>query len=86
MHYFCDDYTAGSAPFVGRNGKRFRIPLRSLDEAIDAEFDAFEPPSYVVPSNGLIVIARSCTGIRITAWFSPTSHMRLGMARSATEF
>lgn len=54
---FCDDYTEGFARFAAETGKLNRILPASLHEAVEAQLAAFDPPPYVVPSSGLIVLA-----------------------------
>lgn len=54
---FCDDHTAGFAAFAAETGKLHRILARSIHEQVDAQLAAFDPPPYIVPSSGAIVIA-----------------------------
>lgn len=53
----CDDYTGGFAAFAAETGKGHRILARSIHEHVDAELAAFDPPPYIVPSSGMLVIA-----------------------------
>ncbi|TSD82898.1 Urease operon accessory protein [Mycobacterium sp. KBS0706] len=54
---FCDDYTEGFARFAAETGKMNRILPGALHESVDAQLAAFDPPPYVVPSSGLIVLS-----------------------------
>lgn len=57
LYDFCDDYTDGFAAFAAETGKVHRILGRSIHEHVDAQLAAFDPPPYVVPSSGVVVIA-----------------------------
>lgn len=54
---FCDDYTLGFETFARATGRRLAVIPAAVHHALDAALAAFDPPSYVVPSSGLIVIA-----------------------------
>lgn len=54
---FCDDYTLGFETFAAVTGRRLRIVPAAVHEALDLALSAFSPPSYVVPSSGLVVVA-----------------------------
>ncbi|WP_337183947.1 Urease operon accessory protein [Shinella sp.] len=54
---FCDDYTGGFETFAQATGRRLAIVPAAVHHALDAALAAFDPPPYVVPSSGLIVIA-----------------------------
>lgn len=57
LHDFCDDHTNGFAAFAAETGKVHRILARSIHEHVDAQLAAFDPPPYIVPSSGAVVIA-----------------------------
>jgi hypothetical protein len=57
LHDFCDDYTDGFAAFAAETGKVHRILARSIHEHVEAQLAALDPPPYVVPSSGVVVIA-----------------------------
>ena len=54
---FCDDYTLGFETFAHATGRRIDVIPSAVHHALDAALAVFDPPSYVVPSSGLIVIA-----------------------------
>ena len=54
---FCDDYTLGFEVFAHATGKGLKVIPASVHHALDAALAAYDPPPYVVPSSGLIVIA-----------------------------
>lgn len=54
---FCDDYTIGFETFAHATGRRVSVIPAATHQALDAALSAFDPPPYVVPSSGLIVIA-----------------------------
>lgn len=54
---FCDDYTEEFASFAAETGKLNLVLARSVHEAVEAQLRAYDPPPYVVPSSGLVVIA-----------------------------
>ncbi len=54
---FCDDYTPGFVRFSAESGRDLRIVPAGVHERLDAALAAFQPPPYVVPSSGAIVIA-----------------------------
>lgn len=53
---FCDDYTEGFEAFCAHAGKRHVVIDRRIHEALDAALSAANPPPYVVPSSGMVVI------------------------------
>jgi hypothetical protein len=54
---FCDDYTIGFETFARVTGRRLSVIPAVVHHAADVSLSAFDPPPYVVPSSGLIVIA-----------------------------
>jgi hypothetical protein len=54
---FCDDYTDGFAAFCAASGKIHYLLPAATHDRLDAELSAYDPPPYVTPSTGLIVIA-----------------------------
>lgn len=54
---FCDDYTLGFETFAYATGRRIDVIPSAVHHALDAALAVFDPPPYVVPSSGLIVIA-----------------------------
>ncbi|MBB1249994.1 Urease operon accessory protein [Rhizobium sp. G21] len=54
---FCDDYTDGFAAFCAASGKTHYVLPAATHDRLDAELSAYDPPPYVTPSTGLIVIA-----------------------------
>ena len=54
---FCDDYTPGFETFARATGRELGVIPAAVHHALDAALAAFDPPPYVVPSSGLIVIA-----------------------------
>lgn len=54
---FCDDYTVGFETFARVAGRQLRVVPAGLHRTVDAELSAFDPPPYVVPSSGVVVIA-----------------------------
>lgn len=54
---FCDDYTLGFETFAHATGRRIDVIPSAVHHALDAALAVFDPPSYVVSSSGLIVIA-----------------------------
>lgn len=68
---FCDDYTLGFQTFARATGRRLSVIPQAVHHALDASLTAFDPPPYVVPSSGLIVIAHvlgtvAGTGARVS--------------------
>lgn len=55
---FCDDYTDALAAFAYDAGKTHAVIDRSVHEAVDAALVPFDPGDYVVPSSGMVVVAR----------------------------
>lgn len=64
LYDLCDDYTGGFAAFAAETGKVHRILARSIHEHVDAQLAAFDPPPYVVPSSGMLVIAAVLQQVR----------------------
>lgn len=54
---FFDDYTEAFEAFAQVSGKEHVVFPASLHDGVDAELTAFQPPPYVVPSSGLMVMA-----------------------------
>ncbi|MBP2236656.1 hypothetical protein J2Z31_003170 [Sinorhizobium kostiense] len=54
---FCDDYTAGFESFARATGRPHRVIPAGRQEGLERDLARFEPPPYVVPSSGLLVIA-----------------------------
>ncbi|WP_026618721.1 hypothetical protein M728_002440 [Ensifer sp. WSM1721] len=54
---FCDDYTIGFESFARATGRKHRVIATETHECLDRDLARFEPPPYVVPSSGLVVIA-----------------------------
>jgi hypothetical protein len=54
---FCDDYTAGFESFARATGKQHRVIPAETQERLESDLARFEPPPYVAPSSGLVVIA-----------------------------
>jgi hypothetical protein len=54
---FCDDYTDKFEAFAEETGKRHLVIDQAIHEAVDVALQAHDPPPYVVPSSGLVVIA-----------------------------
>ncbi|EYR80888.1 Urease operon accessory protein [Shinella sp. 838] len=54
---FCDDYTLGFETFAHATGRRIDVIPSAVHHTLDAALAVFDPPPYVVPSSGLIVIA-----------------------------
>ncbi len=55
---FCDDYTDAFAAFASDAGKVHAVIDRFVHEAVDAALAPFDPGDYVVPSSGMVVVAR----------------------------
>ncbi|MCM2473218.1 Urease operon accessory protein [Rhizobium sp. CG5] len=53
---FCDDYTEAFRTFAEGQGKVHEVIDRRVHEAMDAALSAHQPPPYVVPSSGMVVI------------------------------
>lgn len=53
---FCDDYTEAFRTFAEGQGKAHGVIDRRVHEAMDAALSAHQPPPYVVPSSGMVVI------------------------------
>lgn len=53
---FCDDYTGAFRAFAEGHGKVHGVIDRRIHEAMDAALSAHQPPPYVVPSSGMVVI------------------------------
>ena len=60
---FCDDYTIGFETFARVTGRQLRVVPAAIHHAVNDDLIAFDPPSYVVPSSGLIVIAHVLANI-----------------------
>jgi hypothetical protein len=56
LNDFCDDYTAAFANFATASAKTHRIISRSVHEDLDRQLLAGQPPAYVIPSSGLLVL------------------------------
>lgn len=54
---FCDDHTLGFELFAKVTGRTCRVIPGQVHAGLDAALAAFEPPPYVVPSSGLVVLA-----------------------------
>ncbi|WP_026618111.1 hypothetical protein [Ensifer aridi] len=54
---FCDDYTIGFESFARATGRKHRVIATETHERLDRNLARFEPPPYVAPSSGLVVIA-----------------------------
>lgn len=54
---FCDDYTVGFETFARVTGRQLSVIPAAVHHGVDASLRGFDPPPYVVPSSGLIVIA-----------------------------
>jgi hypothetical protein len=53
---FCDDYTGEFGAFCAAAAKTHVVICRAVHEAVDDALLAFEPPRYIVPSSGMIVL------------------------------
>ncbi|WEX76713.1 Urease operon accessory protein [Sinorhizobium numidicum] len=54
---FCDDYTISFESFARATGRRHRVVPVETHERLEHDLARFEPPPYVAPSSGLVVIA-----------------------------
>ncbi|MCR6501437.1 Urease operon accessory protein [Shinella sp. CPCC 101442] len=60
---FCDDYTVGFETFARVTGRRLSVVPAAMHHVVDAELSAFDPPPYIVPSSGLVVIAHVLSNV-----------------------
>lgn len=60
---FCDDYTVGFETFARVTGRRLSVVSAAMHHVVDAELSAFDPPPYIVPSSGLVVIAHVLSNV-----------------------
>ncbi len=75
---FCDDYTDAFDRFCKMSGKQHVVIDRAIHAFADDAISALAPPSYVVPSTGLIAIVETLrrfpsadialTGFNHTGW------------------
>lgn len=78
LHDFCDDYTELFDRFCKASGKQHVVIDRTIHALADEAIAALSPPSYVVPSTGLIAIVETfrrfpsadiaLTGFSHTGW------------------